>query len=319
MKIAVVGATGLIGSAIIAHLQSSRWDITAIASERSAGRTLTISGRSYVLKAIGDIDFSNIDWAFFSAGGRVSEQYIPQALAKGCRVIDNSSHFRMHQSVPLVAASVNDAMGQGAKLIANPNCSTIQLAVALKPIMRHEIQQVVVTSMQSISGAGRAAISDLRNDSAGFLQTDQPKGMAFDIDTKIDVWVDDGYCKEEWKIRHELPKILGAHFTIGVTTVRVPVLYGHTQSVTVTLKQAINLGEISALFAASDRIRLYNDQDQFSPMTSAFGNANVHIGRIRPVDESGHIWNFMVISDNILRGGATNAFEILQSLVNVNE
>jgi len=234
-------------------------------------------------------------------------------------VIDNSSHFRMHSGVPLVAASVNDAMCQDAVLIANPNCSTIQLAVALKPLIRYGIAQVIVSSMQSISGAGRLAISHLKNDSEYFLQTKNAKGMAFDIDTKIDVWVDEGYCKEEWKIRHELPKILGVNFPIGVTTVRVPVLYGHTQSVTVTLEQAFDLEKIKDLLASSDCIRVYDEQEKLSPMRSAFGNSDVHIGRIRPVDDVGHIWNFIVISDNILRGGATNAFEILQSLVNVNE
>ena len=319
MKIAVVGATGLVGSAIIAHLQSGSWEVTAIASKKSVGQVLTISDQTYVLQSMDDVHFGDIDWVFFSAGAQVSEQFVPKVLAAGCRVIDNSSFFRMHQDVPLVAFSVNQDDGQSAPLIANPNCSTIQLAVALKPLLGLGIEQVIVSSMQSISGAGQAAMTDFQADSKYMLQSGQRQGMAFDIDTKIDVWMDDGHCKEEWKIRHELPKILGVHFMIGVTTVRVPVLFGHTQSVTVTLNQAVTLQQISALFLSSPLIRVYAHQDALSPMSVSYGNANVHIGRIRSVDALGHVWSFMVISDNILRGGATNAFEILQNSVNINE
>jgi aspartate-semialdehyde dehydrogenase len=280
---------------------------------------MSLAGRQYFIYAIEQVDFSEIDWVFFSAGGAVSSQYVPKVLAQGCRVIDNSSYFRMHPDVPLVAFSVNHEMCQSAPLIANPNCSTIQLAVALNPLLHLEPSQVIITSMQSISGAGRGAMANLKEDTRCMLQSGAMQGMAFDLDTKIDVWADAGYCKEEWKIRHELPKILGIDVLIGVTTVRVPVLFAHSQSVTVTLKRSVSLSELISLFEDSPLIRVYAHEDIFSPMKVSYGNANVHVGRIRPVGTDGLVWNFMVISDNILRGGATNAFEILRSLVSVNE
>tara|TARA_Y200000002_G_scaffold383071_1_gene402980 strand:+ start:497 stop:1474 length:978 start_codon:yes stop_codon:yes gene_type:complete len=318
MKIAVVGATGLIGKEIIREIIISLGhdvEIKALASERSAGEILVVEGREFIVQVLSQDSFDNCQYAFFSAGGKVSEKFVPYAMQSGAFVIDNTSHFRMHSDVPLVAASLNDDVIADSKLVSNPNCSTIQLVHVIN--LLREISKVIainVVSMQSISGAGQQALNRLKDATLHALLTDQYHHLAFDCETHIDQWMDNDYCKEEWKIANELPKILNENIPLQATTIRIPVLYGHTQSVTVDFNVEIDRDQIEQVLHQSDLITYHNPREKLTPMQQAKGNSKIHVGRLRAMSPRSKVWNFMVLSDNILRGGASNAVEIMMNL-----
>ena len=318
MRILVVGATGMVGFAICQQLaKRSDLQITGASRLTQVAQTdkikqenlATLKQQGVALRTLDDISFEDFDVAFFSAGAAVSEQYVPQAISQGVRVIDNTSFFRMHDEVPLVVPGINDEGIADKQLIANPNCSTIQLVYVLDCLQKlGSINDVDVVSIQSISGAGSGALAQLNTDTMQMITSSRHTGMAFDIDTKIDRWMEQGVCKEEWKIQHESKKILGLD-SVRATCVRVPVLYGHTQSVTIRFDRRISHEECATIFNNSEAIVYYDIHDDFSPMRHASGNGKVHVGRMR-LSSDGQTLRLIIMADNVLRGGATNAVEI---------
>ena len=329
-NIAIVGATGAVGQVIIDVLQERRFpvgDIHLLASEQSKGRVVRFQGRSVAIESLEDFDFSNVQIAFFSAGGAISEKFVPKATSAGCICIDNTSVFRNAPDVPLVVPEVNPqaiAHYQDRKIIANPNCSTIQMMVALKPIYDAVgLVSINVATYQSVSGAGRSAITELAEQATGLLSGQSietkvfPHQIAFNVIPQIDVLMDNGYCKEEMKMIWETHKLLDDN-TIAVhpTTVRVPVMYGHSEAIHIKTQQPLTKAEAQELLAQAPGVELLRDDAAYpTAMTHGANSDPVFVGRVRQdlFDPCGlHLW---VVADNIRKGAALNAVQIAEHLV----
>jgi aspartate-semialdehyde dehydrogenase len=329
-KVAVVGATGVVGHemlSILAERQFPADEVLAVASERSAGAEVSF-GEDAVLKVkdLDHFDFKGVDIALFSAGAKVSAVHAPRAAKAGAVVIDNTSQFRMDPDVPLVVAEVNpEAIAQYKKrgIIANPNCSTMQMVVALKPLHdRARIKRVVVATYQSVSGAGRDAMDELFNQTRSVYVNDPikkeqfTKQIAFNVIPHIDVFMEDGATKEEWKMAVETRKILDPDIAVTATCVRVPVFIGHAEAVNVEFEQPLGEDEARKLLKAAPGVSVVDhrvDEGYVTPQESA-GEDPVYVSRIRKDPTVPNGLNLWVVADNLRKGGALNAVQIAEIL-----
>ena len=331
LRVAIVGATGNVGQEllnIIAERGFPADEVFAVASRRSLGREVSFGDQTLKCKSLEDFDFSQADVALMSAGGSVSKEWAPKIAAAGCIVIDNSSAWRMDPDVPLVVPEVNaDAvMGYKAKnIIANPNCSTAQLVVALKPLQDAVgIKRVVVATYQSTSGAGKAAMDELWNQTKGIFVNQAPepteftKQIAFNVIPHIDVFMDDGFTKEEWKMAVETSKIMEADIPLVATCVRVPTFVGHAEAVHVELNDDFTAGEAMALLRESPGIMLVDnpEEDQYITPIDCVGDWATFISRVRADPTVEHGLAFWCVSDNLRKGAALNAVQIAEELLN---
>ena len=334
IKLAIVGATGLVGQTIIKVLEEKKLSINEyafFASSKSAGKKLNLLGNTYIVKELIYSSFdSNFNFAIFSAGGNVSKEFAPIAVSKGCTVIDNSSYFRMDPNVPLVVPEVNfsDA-NKNTGIIANPNCSTIQAVVALKPLDdKYKIKRIVYNTYQAVSGAGYKGVNDLKNGIENFdkeLSIFENQKTSYELQKfnvsifnncipHIDMLLDNGYSKEEEKMINETRKILNnPNLKITATTVRVPVLNSHCESINVELENEFKLEELKQILKKSPGVVLKDDD--YPTTLDSNNNDNVFIGRVRRDFSVPSGINFWVVADNLRKGAASNAIQILEGLI----
>ncbi|MFV9691346.1 MAG: aspartate-semialdehyde dehydrogenase [Desulfobacteria bacterium] len=329
-NVAVAGATGAVGNQMITCLDERDFpvkEITFLASSRSAGKKLKFRGDQVVVQEMTEDSFEGIDIALFSAGGSTSERFAPFAARAGCVVIDNSSAWRMDPDVPLIVPEVNShaiARYTNKGIIANPNCSTIQMVVPLAPIHRKAgIKRIVVSTYQAVSGTGKKAIDELFNQTRAMInfldyKTEvYPHRIAFNCLPHIDVFLDNGYTKEEMKMVHETRKILEDD-TIGVTatTVRVPVFFGHSESVNIETHKKMTPAEVKELMEKSPGIKLVDDPSKnvYPLAINAAGIDDTLVGRIREDESIENGINMWIAADNIRKGAATNAVQIAELL-----
>jgi len=330
-NVAIAGATGAVGGAMLDVLNRRNFpikELRLLASERSVGKKITFKGEEIPVQLLNKDAFAGIDIALFSAGASRSLEFGPAAAAAGAIVIDNSSGFRMDPEVPLVVPEVNShAIGQYKKkgIIANPNCSTIQMLVALKPI--HDvakIKRIVVSTYQAVSGTGTKAIEELREQVAayvhgvGYSSNVYPYQIAFNCLPHIDSFLDNGYTKEEMKMVNETRKIFEDD-SIGLTAtaVRVPVIYGHSESVNIETEKKLTVADVRKLMASAPGVKLVDDPANLSyPMAvDCAGKFETLVGRIREDESIANGINLWVVADNILKGAALNAVQIAEELV----
>lgn len=321
---AVVGATGLVGRMMLKVLEERKFPVNRLlplASERSVGKQILFNGKSIDVQKLEPGQFKGIQFALFSAGASVSKEFAPHAVKAGTVVIDNSSAFRMDDGVPLVVPEVNRHQAfQHKGIIANPNCSTIQMVVVLKPL--HDlfrIKRVVVSTYQSVTGAGQRAVAQLEDELAKrpLREKKFPHPIAFNCLPHIDVFFDDGYTKEEMKMKLETRKIMEADISVTATTVRVPVMGGHSESVNIEFERECSVKDVREALRNAPGIVLQDDPSHnLYPMPiTAFDKDDVFVGRIRKDDTIPHGINLWIVSDNIRKGAATNAVQIAEALI----
>ena len=331
-RVAIVGATGLVGETLLEVLAERNFPVSElhlVASNRSLGKRYEFKGKSLAVQELASFDFSSVDIGFFSAGAEISREYAPKAAAAGCIVIDNTSEFRYYDDVPLIVPEVNPhTIGQykNRGIIANPNCSTIQLVVALKPIYDAVgIERINVATYQSVSGAGREALEELVQQSITLLSGKGPveahvlpKQIAFNCVPQIDRFEDNGYTREEMKIIWETRKILeDPTIRINATAVRVPVFYGHSEAVSIETRTQITPEEARALLEKAPGIEVLDEPRPGGYPTAATEAANrdtVCVGRIRQDASTDRGLNLWVVADNVRKGAATNSIQIAEIL-----
>jgi len=324
-NVAVVGATGLVGRTMTQVLEERNFPIetlTLLASARSVGTEIMFKGKQIKVQELKPESFSGIDYALFSAGASVSKEFAPKAVQYGTIVIDNSSAFRMESDVPLVVPEVNpDDAFKHKGIIANPNCSTIQMVVVLKPLHDvFKIKRVVVSTYQSVTGAGKKGVNQLEDEIAGkpLRERKFPHQIAYNVLPHIDVFMDDGYTKEEHKMMNETKKIMGADIPVSATTVRVPVIGGHSESVNIEFERPCTVKEVREILEKAPGVVIQdNPESNTYPLPiNAYGKDEVFVGRIRkdPTVPSGI--NLWIVADNVRKGAATNAVQIAQLLIN---
>ena len=327
-KFALVGATGLVGRTAIKVLEEFDLplsEITFFASSRSAGSKLSYKGKEYIVKELTDTSFDEgFDFAIFSAGGDTAKHFAPIAAAKGCVVVDNSSAFRMEENVPLIVPEVNsEEIKNHHGIIANPNCSTIQAVVPLKVLDdKYKIKRVVYSTYQAVSGAGQKGVNDLENG----LKGEAPKKFPYQIVNNclphIDVFLENGYTKEEMKMVNETRKILKRpDLKVTATAVRVPVINSHSESINVEFENDFDLKELIETLKNSEGIVVVDNPEKNSyPLaTQASGHNEVFVGRIRRDESVPYGINFWDVADNIRKGAATNAVQIVQKLIEMDK
>ncbi len=325
MKVAVVGATGLVGTKMLQVLAERNFpvdELIPVASEKSIGKEVEFKGKKFKVVGFADAIAAKPDVAIFSAGGGTSLELAPKFAAAGITVIDNSSAWRMDPSKKLVVPEVNaNVLTKEDKIIANPNCSTIQMVVVLKPLHdKYKIKRVVVSTYQSVTGTGVKAVEQLMNERKGI--TDGPMAYKYPIDLnaipQIDVFVENGYTKEEMKMTNETVKIIGdASIKVTATTVRIPVMGGHSESVNIEFENDFDLNEVRAILAASPGIIVQDDIANFiypMPLT-AHEKDETFVGRIRRDETQPNTLNCWIVSDNLRKGAATNAVQIAEYLL----
>lgn len=329
-RVAVVGATGAVGEAMLEILAERKFpvsEVAALASSRSVGREVSFGHRSLIVDDLATFDFSGWDFALFSAGGSVSAAHAPRAAAAGCTVIDNTSHFRLDPAVPLVVPEVNAATLDnftGGGIIANPNCSTIQMLVAIAPIYRHYgIRRINVATYQSVSGAGRSAMEELGRQSLDRFnfRDPEPKAfvapIAFNVIAEIDVLEKNGYTKEEMKMHNETRRILDDQdIAVNATAVRVPVFMGHGEAVHLETREPFELDDVRQLLAQAPGLRLVEVPERVTPLTHAAGKDEVFVGRLRRDLSHPQGLDLWVVADNVRKGAALNAVQIAEYLAN---
>ena len=330
-NIAVVGATGIVGESLLDIIFSRKLPIDkiiAIASKRSAGNKVKFGNTLLDVIAIDDYDFKNIDFAFFSAGSAVSKEYAPIAAKAGAIVIDNTSEFRYVEDIPLIVPEINSLdidKYEKTNIIANPNCSTIQMLVALKPIHdRYKILSINVCTYQAVSGSGKKGIDELLEQSHSYMNQQEikpnvyPKQIAFNVIPFVDSFCENGYTKEEMKMVWETQKILDKDIKVNATAVRVPVLIGHSESVTIETESPIQVEDIMSDFLNNKGIELI-DEPNANEYPTAFVNGHgtdkVYIGRVRKSLDSDNILNIWVVADNVRKGAALNSVQIAEQLI----
>jgi len=329
--VAVVGATGAVGNEMIRILEERRFPVgklTLLASERSAGKELAFRGELLPVEVLSESSFQGVQIGLFSPGGSVSEKFAPVAARAGCIVIDNTSVFRMVPEIPLVVPEVNPeaiALYKNRGIIANPNCSTIQMVVALKPI--HDaarIKRIVVSTYQAVSGTGKKAIEELSLQTRALIDGQEPAikvyphQIAFNCLPQIDVFLDNGYTKEEMKMVNETKKIMNdPTIAVTATTVRVPVFYAHSESVNIETEKKITADEVRKLLASAPGVRVVdNPREKLYPLAiDAAGRDDTLVGRIREDESIPNGINMWVVSDNIRKGAALNAVQIAEILI----
>jgi len=333
-KVAVVGATGNVGREILAILAERKFpahEVVALASRNSVGKQVSFGEEQIlIVEALEDYDFSDTDIALFSPGSAVSKIHAPRAAKQGCVVIDNTSYFRMDADVPLVVPEVNaSALKDFAKrnIIANPNCSTIQMVVALKPLHDvNPIKRVVVSTYQSVSGAGKEAMDELYDQTKALYVHEHkepkkfPKRIAFNLIPHIDVFMEDGSTKEEWKMVHETKKIMGADIPVSATCVRVPVFVSHSESINIEFTNPITPENIFDIYEDAEGIIVIDRHEDggYSTPAEATGENAVFVSRIRRDTTVKHGINMWVVADNLRKGAALNAVQIAEALDEMN-
>lgn len=327
MKVAVVGATGLVGTKMLQVLAERNFPVTElvpVASEKSVGKEVEFKGKKYKVVGLADAIATKPDIALFSAGGSTSLEWAPKFAAAGITVIDNSSAWRMDPSKKLVVPELNaDVLTKDDKVIANPNCSTIQMVVALNPLhKKFKIKRVVVSTYQSVTGTGVKAVNQLFNERSG---VDGEKAYKYPIDLnvipQIDVFLDNHYTKEEMKMVNETKKIMrDDSIRVTATTVRIPVVGGHSEAVNVEFEKDFDLGEIKKLLSEASGIVVVDDpSNQLYPMPKdAHEKDEVFVGRLRRDESQPNTLNMWVVSDNLRKGAATNAVQIAEYLLAKN-
>ncbi|MBW2631855.1 MAG: aspartate-semialdehyde dehydrogenase [Deltaproteobacteria bacterium] len=333
-NVAVVGATGVVGTEMISTLERRNFpvkEITLLASERSLGKELTFRGKDYPVKVLNEDSFKGVEIGLFSAGGSISQRFAPVAAKEGCVVIDNTSAFRMEPDIPLVVPEVNpeDIGAYGSKrIIANPNCSTIQMVVALKPI--HDavgIKRIVVSTYQAVSGTGKDAIEELVEQTKALLTLGEvetkvyPHRIAFNCLPHIDIFLDNGYTKEEMKMVNETRKILkDPSIAITATTARVPVFYGHSESVNIETERKITPGEVREILSNAPGVIVIDNPylSEYPLASNAAGKDDTFVGRIREDESIPNGINMWIVADNIRKGAALNAVQIAEILIKEN-
>jgi len=332
LNIAIVGATGVVGEALLNILEERKFSVATLyplASERSAGKTVSFKRKQLDVEDVAKFDFRDADIAFFSAGSEVSQKYAPEAAAAGCVVIDNTSCFRYDDEIPLVVPEVNPERIADYKkhgIIANPNCSTIQMVVVLKPLYDAVgITRVNVATYQAVSGTGKEAITELVEQVGELLNgraikkpTVYPQQIAFNVLPHIDEFQDNGYTREEMKMVWETQKILGdKRVMVNPTAVRVPVLYGHSEAVHVELGAPMTAAEARKLLKKSPGIKVMgtSTKEKYpTPLEDAVGEDDVFVGRIRQDISHPSGLNLWIVADNVRKGAATNAVQIAEIL-----
>ena len=332
-NVAVLGATGAVGHEIITILEERNFpieNIYALASKRSVGKEVSFGDKVLKVEDVENFDFSSVDIALFSAGSDVSEKWAPIAGDKGCIVIDNTSHFRMDPDVPLIIPEVNPEALEGYRnknIIANPNCSTIQMLVPLKPL--HDlaiIKRIVVSTYQSVSGAGKSAMDELWDQTRKmfFNETGKQesknfnKRIAFNVIPQIDKFLDDGSTKEEVKIVNETKKILDSSIEVSATCVRVPVFIGHAESINIEFENNISIEEIREILGDTDGVSLVDNIETETYITpiECVSDFSVFVSRLRVDHTLPSGINMWVVSDNLRKGAALNSIQIAEELIN---
>lgn len=323
MKVAVVGATGLVGTKMLQVLAERNFPVTElmpVASERSVGKEVTFKGAKYKVIGMADAIAAKPDVAIFSAGGSTSLEWAPKFAQAGITVIDNSSAWRMDPTKKLVVPEINaDALTAEDKIIANPNCSTIQMVVALNPLhKKYTIKRIVVSTYQSVTGTGVKAVNQLMNERQG-VEGDMAYKYAIDLNVipQIDVFLDNGYTKEEMKMVKETCKIMrDDSIKVTATTVRIPVVGGHSESVNVEFENDFDLEEVKQILSASAGVIVQDDlANQIYPMPLwAHEKDEVFVGRLRRDETQPNTLNMWIVSDNLRKGAATNAIQIAEYL-----
>lgn len=331
-RVAVVGATGLVGDTMVKILEERDFPVSELfplASNRSLGKSVEFRGRKYPVLELDGFDFSRADIGLFSAGGAISREYAPKAAAAGCVVIDNTSEFRNDDDIPLVVPEVNPQAIAGYKargIIANPNCSTIQMVVALKPI--HDavgIERINVATYQSVSGAGKEAVEELAAQSAALLSGREAgapktiaKQIAFNCVPQIDRFEANGYTREEMKMVWETRKIFGEPaMRVNSTTVRVPVFYGHSEAVHIETRRKLTAADARALLEKAPGVQVLDERVPAgypTAVTEAANHDTVYVGRIREDISHEMGLNLWIVADNIRKGAATNSVQIAEIL-----
>lgn len=330
-KVAIVGATGNVGREMLSILAERGFpadEVVALASRRSLGTEVSFGDKTLKVKPLDQYDFAGTDICLMSAGGNVSKEWSPKIAAKGCVVIDNSSAFRYDPDVPLIVPEVNaDAVKGFAKknIIANPNCSTAQLVVALKPLHDHaRIKRIVVSTYQSVSGAGKDGMDELFKQSRAVFVADEierktfTKRIAFNVIPHIDVFMEDGSTKEEWKVMVETKKMLDPKIKVTCTAVRVPVFIGHSEAVNIEFENPITADEARAILREAPGclvVDKHEDGGYITPYESA-GEDATYISRIREDQTLENGLNIWIVSDNLRKGAALNTVQIAELLIN---
>ena len=331
MDIAIVGATGNVGRKTLEVLQQKNLNIDnlyLVASPNSAGKQLEFNGKKYSIENLETYDFTKAKITFFAAGGKISEQYAEKA-AKHTTVIDNSSYFRMDPDVPLIVPQVNakDIQNMKKNIIANPNCSTAQLVLVLKPL--HDlfrIKRVIVSTYQSVSGGGKAPMDELLQQTKMYLENKEIKSknftkqIAFNIIPHIDDFSEEGYTKEELKMTNETKKILDARIELSATCVRIPVLVSHSESVNIEFEQEFSLEKIKDVLNNAPGCSVIDKRENggYATPIEATGKNETFISRIREDKTKKNCLNLWIVSDNLLRGAALNSVEIAEVIINNN-
>ncbi|WP_323014249.1 aspartate-semialdehyde dehydrogenase [Devosia sp.] len=333
-RVAVVGATGNVGREVLNILAERKFpadEVVALASSRSIGKELSYGDKVLKAKDLQHFDFSTVDFAIMSAGGSISKEWASRIAAAGAIVIDNSSYWRYHADVPLVVPEVNGAIlerwladPKRSNIIANPNCSTAQLVVALKPL--HDaatIKRAVVSTYQSVSGAGKEGVDELWNQTKGIFVNDSPspqkftKQIAFNVIPHIDVFMEDGYTKEEWKVLAETKKILDPKIKVTCTAVRVPVFVGHSEAVNLEFEKPITADEAREVLREAPGISVIDKREAggYATPVESVGEYDTYVSRIREdntVENGLALW---VVSDNLRKGAALNTIQIAEELI----
>jgi aspartate-semialdehyde dehydrogenase len=331
MNIAIVGATGNVGRKTLEILERKNFPIEElylVASPRSAGKKVIFKDKELEVFNLETFNFSKVQITFFAAGGAISKEYAEKA-AKHSIVIDNSSFFRMDPDVPLIVPQVNAEAVKSMKknIVANPNCSTAQLVIVLKPLHDlFKIERIVVSTYQSVSGGGKAPMDELIDQTKLFLENKpiKPKNftkqIAFNAIPHIDVFADDGYTKEELKMTNETKKILGQNIELTATCVRIPVLISHAESVNIQFKNLFSLEKVKEALNKADGCEVYDSKEDggYSRPVEATGKDQTFISRIREDKTNKNTLNLWIVSDNLLRGAALNSVEIAETLIKYN-
>ena len=331
MNIAIVGATGNVGRKTLEVLKKkglTLGNLYLVASSKSAGKKIHFQGKDIVVSELENFDFSKVKIAFFAAGGKISEQYAEKA-AKHTTVIDNSSYFRMDPEVPLIVPQVNakDIQRMKKNIIANPNCSTAQLVLVLKPLHDlFKIKRVIVSTYQSVSGGGKAPMDELIQQTKMYLESKEIKSknftkqIAFNIIPHIDEFSDDGYTKEELKMTNETKKILDTRIELTATCVRIPVLVSHSESVNIEFEKEFSLDKIKQVLNDSPGCSVIDKKENggYATPIEATGKNETFISRIREDKTKKNCLNLWIVSDNLLRGAALNSVEIAEVIINNN-
>ncbi len=332
VNVAVVGATGAVGEAMIEILEQRNFPVNnlyALASARSAGKTIRFKGRSITVTDLAEFNFSQAQIGLFSAGGSISEEYAPKAAAAGCVVIDNTSHFRRDEDIPLVVPEVNPHAIAGYTnrgIIANPNCSTIQMLVALKPIYdKVGIERINVCTYQAVSGTGKEAIEELATQTAKLLNGQAadaevyPKQIAFNALPHIDTFQDNGYTREEMKMVWETQKIFEDDaIVVNPTCVRIPVFFGHSEAVHIETRDKLTLEDARALLENAPGVVVLDEREAGgypTAVTEAAGQDPVYVGRMREDISHPRGFNLWIVADNVRKGAALNSVQIAELLI----